>query len=860
MLAQGDLAADPHYVDTLDRVGDHHTRWACSDRPAPPGWRRGESGGWVHLRPESVRLPPQGWKIHVSATADGAPTAVERVWDHCIAHGLTFKFLRSRTMVELANSKQATRSASGKVVTVYPVDARELEQTLKELEPLLTGIPGPYVLSDLRWDRGPLYLRYGGFSTRYCFAPDGTYTPAISTPEGELVPDVRGASFKVPPWVEVPTAVAAAVRRADAQPRGAFPYRVEKALHFSNSGGVYRAVEKSTGRTVLLREARPYAGVDSLGRDAVERLVGERAVLERLAGLDCVPRVHEQVRHWEHHFLVEEFVEGEQLHEAIGRRHPLFQPTPPGPDALPDYTAWALDIADRIEEAIGAVHARGVVYGDLQPGNIIVRPNGSVCLVDFETAFAHAPDPESKGSRVPVAPGLSTAGFTAPWARSGTAIDLYALSCLRLALFCPLTPLMRFDGAKVDSLTAWTASRFPVPTGFVTRLRTELADPSRGSAPAATDTEDVELAVPGLRNAILASATPERSDRLFPGDVRQFDQQACTLSHGAAGVLHALHLTAEDTDPVPAELIDWLLRAVERVRWIRPGLYDGMAGIAYVLAELGHPEAAHEALDRMSRIDPNRCGAALRGGLAGIGSTWLHFGRTEEAARVAAPLERALAKGAGPTVPGIGLMEGWSGAALFLVELHARTGEERYARAAEQALARDLAHCGVPTGPDGSGTAERTDPTKPPIVQVRKGQRWLSALDGGSAGIGIALDAYLRHREDAHFAGVRDRIRAGLNAELMLTPGLMNGHAGLLYALTCLDGDTTARRTQLRALHLHAVRPHDRPGFALDGMLRLSTDLATGTAGVLVAVHAATRGRAQDALPLISPPPADERR
>ncbi|MCM2391893.1 class III lanthionine synthetase LanKC [Streptomyces albipurpureus] len=871
MLAQGDLAADPYHVDTLDRVRDHDTRWAHSDRPAPPGWRRGESGGWVHLRPGSVTLPPQGWKIHVSATADAAPTALERVWDHCVAHNLTFKFLRSRTMVELANSKQAARSASGKVVTIYPADTQELEQTLKELDPLLAGIRGPYVLSDLRWERGPLYLRYGGFSTRYCFTSDGGYTPAIGTPEGELVPDVRGTSFKVPSWVEVPAFVAAAVRRADAQPRGAFPYRVEKALHFSNSGGVYRAVEKSTGRTVLLREARPYAGVDSLGRDAVERLTGEEAVLERLAGLDCVPRVHGRIEHWEHHFLVEEFVEGEQLHEAIGRRHPLFRPTPPGPGALADYTAWALGVADRIEAAIGALHALGVVYGDLQPGNVIVRPDGGICLVDFETAFDHTPESGTDGGRVPVAPGLSTAGFTAPWARSGTAIDLYALSCLRLALFCPLTPLMRFDSAKANSLTAWASSGFPVPAGFITRLRTELAAPSSTSAPTSHpggdgDSKDsIEadggvLAVAGLRDAILASATPERPDRLFPGDIRQFDQQACTLSHGAAGVLHALHVSADDTDPVPAEHIDWLLSATERARWIRPGLYDGLGGIAYVLAELGRPEAAREALDRMSRIDTARCGAGLGSGLAGIGLTWLHFGHPEEAARVAAPLERALADGAGPAVNGTGLLEGWSGAALFLIELYARTGEERYAKAAEQALARDLAHCGVPPGPDGPVPTDPAGPKTSPVVQVRKGQRWLSALDGGSAGIGIALHAYVRHREDAHFAGLLDRVRAGLNAELMLAPGLMNGHAGLLYALACLDGSETARQTQLRALRLHAIRLRDRTGFALDGMLRLSTDLATGTAGVLVAVHAATRGRPQDALPLISWPPADERR
>jgi hypothetical protein len=33
---------------------------------------------------------------------------------------------------------------------------------------LLYGQPGPYILSDLRWGSGPLYVRYGGFAERYC--------------------------------------------------------------------------------------------------------------------------------------------------------------------------------------------------------------------------------------------------------------------------------------------------------------------------------------------------------------------------------------------------------------------------------------------------------------------------------------------------------------------------------------------------------------------------------------------------------------------------------------------------------------------------------------------------------------------
>ncbi|MFD9077285.1 phosphotransferase, partial [Streptomyces lasiicapitis] len=122
---------------------------------------------------------------------------------------------------------------------------------------------------------------------------------------------------------------------------------------------------------------------------------------------------------------------------------------------------WALDVLGRIERAIAELHAQGVVFGDLQPGNVMVRPDGSVCLVDFETAFEAAPSEggEDRG------PALGTPGFTARWARSGRAVDTYGLAALTLALFCPLTPLLRFDAGKLAQLTAWTERRFPVPAG-----------------------------------------------------------------------------------------------------------------------------------------------------------------------------------------------------------------------------------------------------------------------------------------------------------------------------------------------------------------------------------------------------------
>ena len=56
-------------------------------RPLPDGWVREDMGDWLILRPRVAELPPQGWKIHVSACLDNAEQILEAVQDHCLPRG-----------------------------------------------------------------------------------------------------------------------------------------------------------------------------------------------------------------------------------------------------------------------------------------------------------------------------------------------------------------------------------------------------------------------------------------------------------------------------------------------------------------------------------------------------------------------------------------------------------------------------------------------------------------------------------------------------------------------------------------------------------------------------------------------------
>jgi hypothetical protein len=166
------------FFDGLDRLDDRDSRYPLAGRPAPTGWQRHELGVWVSWTPADAALPAQGWKVHVSVDPAAAAAALDITAGYCVAHRLPFKFLRSRLVTLACNEKYADRSSSGKLMALYPADTVALRRSLAELTELLAGFRGPYVLSDLRWQDGPLYVRYGGFTERWCAGADSEPEPA----------------------------------------------------------------------------------------------------------------------------------------------------------------------------------------------------------------------------------------------------------------------------------------------------------------------------------------------------------------------------------------------------------------------------------------------------------------------------------------------------------------------------------------------------------------------------------------------------------------------------------------------------------------------------------------------------------
>ncbi len=835
--------ADSLFYDAPTRPDGQESDFELVHEPVPSGWSRSELESWIVFRPDGIALPAQGWKVHVSADLSGAVRTLRDVWTYCRRERVAFKFLRDRVSLLLANAKYADRGASGKFVTLYPADSTQLRRVLEQLGEVLDGRPGPYVLSDLRWGHGPLYVRYGGFAERWCLSEAGDWELAVEDESGRLVPDLRGPTFQVPDWVQLPEFLRPHLEARNGTTVADLPYSIERALHFSNGGGLYVGVDTRDADRVVLKEARPHAGLTLNGDDSVTRLRRERDVLQQLAGLDCVPNIRDYFCLGDHEFLVQEFVPGDVLSAMLVDRNPITEFAVEEP-ARTEYRTWALGVVDEVEHAVAAVHRRDVVIGDLHPSNILVRPDGRPVLVDFEGASFATEDRRQA---------LADPAFLAPADRTGEEVDAYALACLRLFVFLPLTSLVTLSPGKAGQLARTITEVFGVPADDVTdAVRTISTGPVTSSDPPEPrpDPEGWCAARDSMARAILASATPERDDRLFPGDIEQFGTGGLNIAHGAAGVLHALAATGAGRHPRYEE---WLVRHAHRPSrdTTRLGFYDGLHGVAHVLDGLGHRTAALdlvESCDRELRGKWERFGLDLYGGLAGIVLNLLHLAReTGESRFRATALDMAdvvaVRLGDGDRPPRAGLLRGSSGLALMFLGLFRHTEDGGFLDLAANALHRDLAAC--LTRPDGS-------------LEVDEGWRTMPYLAEGSVGIGMVLDEYLRYRDDAEFADRASAIRRAAEAVLYIQSDLFGGRAGMIAHLSRAHAPGTAAEhdpvvaSHVRRLAWHALDFRGHLAFPGEQLLRLSMDLGTGTAGVLLALGAALHDRPVH-LPFLEP-------
>ncbi|MFG2962332.1 class IV lanthionine synthetase LanL [Streptomyces sp. NPDC048288] len=431
-------------------------RRALQTTGADARWTTDAHEMWCLLVHQSGMQRRQGWKLHVSATSASAPEVLEKALEVLLREDSGFKFVRSLEQVSALNSRATPRGSSGKFITVYPSSDEAAARLALELHKATLGLAGPRILSDQPYAPNSLvHYRYGAFVGRRRLSDQGLLVWFIEDPDGNPVEDKRTGQYSPPSWAVSP--FPAAVPSPPRQKKPASGpvllggrFSVREAIRHTNKGGVYRGTDVTTGAPVVIKEARPHVEGDASGSDVRDWLRAEAATLEKLKGTGLAPEPLAMFETGGHLFLAQEEVPGVPLRNWVAER---FRDV--GGER---YRADALAQAGRLVELVAAAHARGCVLRDFTPGNVMVRPDGELRLIDLELAVLEddAPLPTRVGTPGFSAPERLT---DAPVSRTADYYSLGATVCFVLAGKVPnLLPEKPADRPDEQRFADWLAA------------------------------------------------------------------------------------------------------------------------------------------------------------------------------------------------------------------------------------------------------------------------------------------------------------------------------------------------------------------------------------------------------------------
>ncbi len=294
-------AYSPQTTDFYDLI--------CSQ--LPDGWHIQRRDMWFYCSSSLQTLPLQGWKIHISAALSNSPSILKKIASVLLKYNdVSFKFAVDRSFLSLLNSKSWPRGASGKFITIYPANTHRFLELIEELDQATERMHGPYILSDHRYKASRVvFYRYGGMRTHTVLNVKGEKIPMLKGPDGSMVPDQRLPYPITPAWETPVLPVENGARNTNTVVLHG-RYRIESAISFSSAGGVYFAHDNETGKSVVVKEARPCISAATDDYDAVELLKKEYRLLKVVADTGIAPQPVDLFEEWEHWFLVEEFIEG----------------------------------------------------------------------------------------------------------------------------------------------------------------------------------------------------------------------------------------------------------------------------------------------------------------------------------------------------------------------------------------------------------------------------------------------------------------------------------------------------------------------------------------------------------------------
>lgn len=808
---------------------------------------------WKHYHVKSSHLPDQGWKIHVTALFGEAQNLLEKVSKVCIDEKVEFKHLKDKQSFIKVNSKNANRASSGKFITIYPENNETFLRLLNMISLATSDCEkGPYILSDKRWKDSNVFYRYGGFKS--IFNAYGEH--CIKDDQGRLIKDERTPFYQVPDFVKDFDDYLNTLNPSkdlddvDAKSESNLErYEIETALSYSNAGGVYSATRKKDNRRVIIKEARPNAGLDGASRDALSRQTREYEALAKLQDVSGVVDFIEYFQEWEHFFLVEEFIEGTDLRQWLAMNFPFFRDH----EGLNEHAGNAKKILLQLFTLIEDMHHKGIAMGDFQPANIMVMRDLTVRLIDFETAMPVDSDEK---------PTMMTIGFASQEITFSGARDWFGLKKLIRYLALPVLSSEVLDVYLQHNHFRWIKElyddsfyQFIVDLQRKCDLKIKEYQsflPKEVKPDAQANNMDISSITTNLIKGIQHNLTND--ERFINGDIRQFEMKGGKYNFltGGSGAAYVLTKNKANTVAVNQWIQDYLLNHLNKIEGY--GLITGKTGVLSLLYETGYQDVVLQELKTIGQRMNETSNISLRSGLSGIGLfvislyfetgdyAYVNFAKeVEQLIEMNRDNEGRLNTNDWMAVE-IGAIDGLSGVSLFYSALYSATSDAVYMDKAKQFIHEDLKQTIMD---EATGSLQTLD----------NRNRQLPYLSGGSIGIGVSI-WFLNHVSGQNF--FNDEMKAVSKLSRIcstISGGLFDG-AGSFLLLPSMEEQNPEREQMvkevLNLLNIFLIDKQEYYVYPGQFSYRLADDVYSGSSGIILALMCIVKRNPLYWLPLIN--------
>jgi len=157
-------------------------------------------------------------------------------------------------------------------------------------------------------------------------------------------------------------------------------YQIMRQVGVGGFGAVYEAEDTQEQRRVAIKEIG-LAGLTPQQMIEATGSFNREVELLTLLHHQSIPRIYEHLRDDEHWYVVMDFIDGQTLEERLTQ-------TPGGRLPMEQALTIAIGLCDVLDYL--HTHQPPIIFRDLKPANVILRPNQPLTLIDFGVARRYA--------------------------------------------------------------------------------------------------------------------------------------------------------------------------------------------------------------------------------------------------------------------------------------------------------------------------------------------------------------------------------------------------------------------------------------------------------------------------------------